>query len=77
MSCYFRHMKDVLAEVPVEIGPDNKKAIDAILHEIVGVPYKDCSPAWKAIKTHIKGSEEARSAFVERLREKLAASSGT
>lgn len=72
MSCYFRYMKDVLAEVPVEIGPANKKEIDAILHGIVGVPYKDCSPAWKAIKTHIKGSAEARAAFVEKLREKLA-----
>ena len=72
MSCYFRHMKDVLAEVPVEISPDNKKEIDAILHEIVGVPYKDCSPAWKAIKTRIKGPKEVRAAFVERLREKMA-----
>ena len=72
MSCYFRHMKDILAQVPVVITPANKKAIDAILHDLVGVPYKDCSPAWKAIKAHIKGSEAARAEFVARLREKVA-----
>jgi hypothetical protein len=65
-------MKDILGQVPVLITPANKKAIDAILHEIVGVPYKDCSPAWKAIKTHIKGSESARAEFVAQLREKVA-----
>ena len=49
MSCYFRHMKDVLDEVGVEITPDNKKEIDAILHRIVDVEYKNCSTAWKKI----------------------------
>ena len=50
MSCYFRHMKDVLDEVDVEITPANKKEIDEILHGIVGVDYKNCSEAWKKIK---------------------------
>ncbi|MEJ2638444.1 MAG: hypothetical protein P8010_02615 [Desulfosarcinaceae bacterium] len=65
-------MKEILAQVPVEITPANKKAIDAILHDIVGVPYKACPSAWKAIKTHIKGSETARADFVARLRNRVA-----
>ena len=68
MSCYFRHMKDVLDEVGVEITPENKKQIDEILHGIVGVDYKNCSPAWKAIKEMVKGDERQREAFVEKLR---------
>ena len=68
MSCYFRHMKDVLDEVGVEITPANKKEIDAILHDIVGVEYKNCSPAWKKIKEMVKGNPADRDLFVEKLR---------
>jgi hypothetical protein len=61
-------MKDVLDEVGVEITPDNKKEIDAILHGIVGVEYKNCSSAWKRIKEMVKGSPADREQFVEKLK---------
>jgi len=32
MSCYFRHMKDVLEEAGVEITKENKKEVDRIIH---------------------------------------------
>ena len=35
MSCYFRHMKDVLEEAGIEITKDNKKEIDGIIHRLV------------------------------------------
>ena len=68
MSCYFRHMKDVMDEVGVEITPDNKKDIDRILHGIVDVEYKNCSPAWKKIKEMVKGDPAERERFVEKLK---------
>ena len=68
MSCYFRHMKDVLEEVGVEITPANKKEIDEILHGIVDVQYKNCSPAWKKIKEMIKGDPAERELFVKKLK---------
>ena len=71
MSCYFRHMKDVLDEVGVEITPDNKKEIDAILHGIAGVEYKNCSPAWKKIKEMVKGDEAERDMFIGKLKKAL------
>ena len=71
MSCYFRHMKDVLDEVGVEITPANKKEIDAILHGIVDVEYKNCSPAWKKIKEMVKGDPADRERFVEKLKAAL------
>ena len=71
MSCYFRHMKDVLEEVSVEITPDNKKKIDAILHGVVDVEYKNCSPAWKRIKEMVKGDPAERELFVEKLKAAL------
>ncbi len=68
MSCYFRHMKDVLEEAGIRITEKNKKEVDRLLHELVGVEYKHCSPTWKAIKGHIKEDPAARKRFIERLR---------
>ena len=70
MSCYFRHMKDVLEEAGVEVTKENKKEIDRILHELVKVEYKNCSPGWKAIKEQIRGDHEAKARFIEKLKKK-------
>lgn len=37
MSCYFRHLKDILNEAGIEVTASNKKQIDRIIHEIAGV----------------------------------------
>ena len=71
MSCYFRHMKDVLEEAGIEITKENKKDIDRIIHALVDVEYKNCSPTWKAVKQHIKEDDNARSRFIERLKRQL------
>jgi hypothetical protein len=42
MSCYFRHMKDVLDEAGIEVTKENKKDIDRIIHGLVDVEYKNC-----------------------------------
>ena len=71
MSCYFRHMKDILEEVGVEVTKENKKETDRIIHGIVDVEYKNCSPAWKAVKEYIKGDNKARTQFVKRVKKEL------
>ena len=71
MSCYFRHMKDVFEEAGVEVTQENKREIDRVIHEMVDVDYKNCSPAWKEVKEHIKVDEDARNLFIERLKEAL------
>ena len=71
MSCYFRHMKDVLEEAGIEITKDNKKDIDRIIHGLVDVKYKNCSPTWKAVKEHIKKDDEARNRFIKRLKAEI------
>ncbi len=71
MSCYFRHMKEVFKEAGVEITKENKKDIDKILHSLVDVKYKNCSPTWKAIKEHINVHDKERSRFAKRLKEEV------
>ena len=68
MSCYFRHMKDVLEEAGVEITKENKKEIDRIIHGLVEEEYKNCSPTWKGIKEHIKTDEKKRKQFIAKLK---------
>ena len=71
MSCYFRHMKDVLEEAGIEVTKENKKDIDRIIHGLVDVEYKSCPPTWKAVKEHIKRDDRARSRFIQNLKKKL------
>jgi hypothetical protein len=54
MSCYFRHMKDIFEGLGIEVTKENKKRLDAALHKIAGVGYKDCPGAWRALKEKIK-----------------------
>ena len=68
MSCYFRHMKEVLDEVGISVTNENKKDLDRIIHELVAVEYKNCPPAWKEVKARIKTDEKARSRFVAKLK---------
>jgi len=65
-------MKDVLAEAGIEVTTENKKEIDRIIHEMVDVDYKNCSPTWKGVKEHIKQDEKARNRFIEILKTKIA-----
>jgi hypothetical protein len=71
MSCYFRHLKDILAEAGVQATPSNKKQIDQAIHKIVGVEYKNCPVAWKALKQQIIGDEQKRREFIKKLRKAL------
>ena len=71
MSCYFRHLKDLLAEAGVGVTPANKREVDQALHEIVGVAHKDCPNAWKNLKRQM-ANEADRAVVVKKLRKALA-----
>ena len=68
MSCYLRHVKDILAEAGIEVTPVNKKQIDQAIHEAVDVAYKDCPATWRALKQQITGDAEKRRDFIEKLK---------
>lgn len=68
MTCYFRHMKEIFAELGVEVTPENRKEIDQKIHSLLGVQYKDCSTAWKHVKARLADNREA---FINELRTQL------
>jgi hypothetical protein len=65
MTCYFRHLKEVLKKADIEVTPQNRTEIDRLIHDIVGVKYKNCPVAWRQIKTRLAQDETA---FVSKLR---------
>lgn len=71
MSCYLRHMKDVLDEAGIVVTPDNRKTIDQAFHQIVGVAYKNCPTAWKKLKQELTGDEPKRQELVQKLKEAI------
>lgn len=64
-------MKDLLVEAGIDVHEGNKKEVDRIIHRLVDVEYKNCSPTWKAVKEHIKGDDAARKQFIEKLKRAL------
>jgi len=68
MSCYFRHLKDVLEEANIEVTPANRKQVDQAIHQIVGVTYKHCPEVWKRLKQQLTGDEEKRQEFISQLK---------
>ncbi len=67
MSCYLRHIKDILDEAGIVITPVNRRQIDQAIHQAVGVAYRSCPATWKKIKEDVKGDEEKRRAFIKQL----------
>jgi hypothetical protein len=71
VSCYLRHMKDVLDEAGIEVSSSNRKQVDQAVHKAVGIAYKDCPTTWKKVKQDIKGDESKRRALIEHIKSAL------
>lgn len=67
MSCYLRHISEMLKEAGIEVTKENRKDIDRALHSLVGVKYKNCSSAWRELKQRLQ-SEEGRKTLVQQLK---------
>jgi len=67
MSCYFRHIKDILEEAKIVVTPENKKQIDKAFHNIIGTTYKDCPTTWKKIKNNFLNDPQKRKELIRKL----------
>jgi hypothetical protein len=71
VSCYFRHIENILHEAGISVSPGNRKQIDQAIHQIEGSAYKDCPGTWKGLKQQIVGDEQRRQDFIKKLRDAL------
>jgi len=65
MSCYLRHLDDVLLAAGIRLTHDNRATIHAIIQAITG--KKDCPQVWRAAKT-LLAREDTWEEFVCQLR---------
>jgi hypothetical protein len=57
MTCYFRHLNEVFKKAGIEITSQNRQEVDRIIHDIVGVDYKNCPAAWRQVKNRVAEDE--------------------
>jgi predicted Fe-Mo cluster-binding NifX family protein len=67
VTCYFRHLQGIFEKAGIKVTEANKREIDRVIHEIVGIKYKDCPSTWKELRKRLAQDEES---FVLELREK-------
>lgn len=71
MSCYLRHMKEILAEAGIELTPANKKQIDQAFHQIAGVAHKECPATWRKLKQEFMSDEASRRELAQKLKQAI------
>jgi len=71
VSCYLRHLKDIIEETGIEVTSANRKQIDQAIHQIVGVTYKNCPETWKKLKQQLTDNDNARQEFISQLKSAL------
>jgi len=65
MTCYFRHLNEILTKAGITVTKENRQELDQIIHSIVKVNYKNCPQTWKEIK---KRRAEDQDQFIAQLK---------
>jgi hypothetical protein len=64
MSCYLRHLDDVVTAAGVKLGPENRKEVDRTVKELLG--SDNCPDVWKEVKKRLAADEHC---FIDDLHE--------
>ncbi len=67
MSCYLRHLGDILLAAGVPLSRESRARIHTSIQEIAG--QRDCPRVWKQVKPRLV-REDDRERFVSELRER-------
>lgn len=57
VTCYFRHLDEVFKKLGIEVTKENRQQIDKIIHDIVGVEYKNRPATGRQVKKRIADDE--------------------
>jgi len=67
MSCYLRHLSEVLAAAGIPDTRESRRRVHAIIQEITG--EHDCLPVWRRVKAALAENAE-RELLIAGLRER-------
>jgi hypothetical protein len=55
MSCYLRHLDDVVTAAGVKLTPENRKEVDRTIKDLLGLD--NCPDVWKEVKKRLAADE--------------------
>jgi len=71
VSCYIRHLKGLMEEIPLSETKENKKRLDLAIREILGYSSKeDCPLVWQELKRWL-ADQSLKAELMIKLRKKL------
>lgn len=53
MSCYLKHMEEIISEAGIELTKENRKAVDHAIRRTIGKPDSNCPEVWKEVKAQV------------------------
>ena len=70
MSCYLRHMSDIIAEAGIENTKENRKKIDCYLKEKYNLPQhvSSCPDVWKFYIKPLINDEKSKTELITEIR---------
>jgi hypothetical protein len=67
MTCYVRHLKDVLRELCMEDTRENRRILDKHIRKVLGRENDDCPEVWNDVKLRVHDPVK-RELLIEELR---------
>jgi hypothetical protein len=62
VSCYLRHLDEVLREAGIELPPDRaaRRRLDSYIADLVGDEGRHCPTTWRLVKERLADAEARR-----------------
>lgn len=71
MSCYLRHVSDLIADACIELTKENREAVDHAIRRAIGKSDCHCPEVWKEVKAWL--AADRRQELVDGLKKEYGA----
>lgn len=68
MTCYVKHLSEIMRRAGAENTYENKQLLDKIVREVLDMEHADCADVWKSVKAIMfSGNEKHKMLFEDRV----------
>ncbi len=67
MTCYTRHLEEILRKAGADNRPENRRLLDRAVREVLGQERADCPDVWKVVKPIIQGNSKRKKEFEDKV----------
>ena len=65
MTCYIKHLSEIMRRAGAENTFENKKLLDDIIRKVLGMEKADCPDVWKKVKPIMYGDDQRKKKLFE------------